>query len=228
MPVVSTFNRPVIQQLLEEFAAGKHLFIDTKYCIYKVTNNINGKSYVGQTKNLFERLNDHIYSEYHGALLLHRAIQKYGVENFTVTIVVQTDDKSELDNFEIDCIKKFVALSPLGYNLTEGGSRPPSYKGKKHSSETLTRLSELNSGENNGFYGKIHTAETKKLMRERKLGTINGEQNPFYGKQHSLEVKEFISKTNKGRKHSPEALLKIQEASKKMWEKRRREKECLR
>lgn len=221
MPVITIFDRATIQRTLEEFSTGKHLYIDSKYCIYKVTNSINNKSYIGQTKNLVERLNDHIYSEYHGALLLHRAIKKYGIENFVVTIIAQTNDKTELDDFEISWIQESNTLSPSGYNLAEGGSRPPSRKGKRHTDETLRRLSQLGSGENNAFYGKVHTDDAKDKMRKRKLGVLVGEQNPFYGKQHSSDVKELISKTNKGRKHSPEALLKIQEASKQMWERRK-------
>lgn len=102
-------------------------------------------------------------------------------------------------------------------NMTSGGD---GISGYSHTDKTKRILSEKNSGENNAWYGKNHTEETRKKMREsnknkkrkphseetkRKMKEsakkywkdrgrdISGENNPFYGKSHTEETKKKIS-----------------------------------
>jgi hypothetical protein len=83
--------------------------------IYKITNKINGKIYIGKdtTSN----------PQYLGSgKLIKRAILKYGVENFTKEILDQTDDYSDLSKKEIFWIKKFDSNNlTIGYNISNGG-----------------------------------------------------------------------------------------------------------
>ena len=51
------------------------------------------------------------------------------------------------------------------------------------------------SGENNPFYGKHHTEETKKKISEARKGKTQGENHPFYGKHHSQESLNKISQS---------------------------------
>jgi len=75
----------------------------------------------------------------------------------------------------------------------------------------MTRGGEKLYGENNPFYGKTHSDETKKMLYKKASERV-GEQNPFYGKHHSEETKSAISKSNKGRKMSEEARTHMSES----------------
>lgn len=83
------------------------------------------------------------------------------------------------------------------------------------SSETPTNY--IFYGEDNHFFGKRHTEESKQLQRLAKLGKYGGEKNPFYGKKHSDEAKRKISQANKGRlagiEKSEEHKRKMRESS---------------
>lgn len=92
--------------------------------IYKITNKINGKSYIGQTRtSLQERMNKH-YSDARcekGVTGIDAAIKKYGQQNFDVDIICECSN-SELDELETYFIQKYDTYnSPNGYNLTQGG-----------------------------------------------------------------------------------------------------------
>lgn len=91
--------------------------------IYKYTNRINGKIYIGQTTTgMTYRQNQHLY-QLDDNTYFHRAIKKYGIENFDLEIIEDNIQISELDDKEIFYIKKFQSYytSGLGYNLTKGG-----------------------------------------------------------------------------------------------------------
>lgn len=92
--------------------------------IYKITNQINGKVYIGQTiKNPQARFTEHKYHarnpQYHGCKYLHSAIAKYGGDKFSIEIVECCPNKS-LDEREVYWIKKYDSYNN-GYNLTLGG-----------------------------------------------------------------------------------------------------------
>lgn len=78
--------------------------------IYKITNIINGKIYIGQTKNTLEhRWHQHIYDANHNRtnMPIHFAIAKYGVENFEIECIDTAETKEELNQKEINYIKQY-------------------------------------------------------------------------------------------------------------------------
>lgn len=101
--------------------------------IYKITNNINKKIYIGQTRQSIERRwSQHITNSRlkQSHSLLDTAIKKYGSNNFTIECVekVIDDTKQELikhlNNLEKKYIKLFKASSKNGnYNITDGGEK---------------------------------------------------------------------------------------------------------
>ena len=62
------------------------VFMEKRYVIYKVTNSINGKVYVGKTYNFEKRKREHIY-DIEDNLPFHRALKKYGIDNFVWEII---------------------------------------------------------------------------------------------------------------------------------------------
>ncbi len=111
--------------------------------IYKITNRINGKVYIGQTtKSLRWRWQCHC-SKSKGCPLLKRAILKHGRENFTVEQIDTACTREELDAKEIYWIKFYDSMNrDKGYNLTSGGESKKSY-----SEETRRRMSESHKGQ---------------------------------------------------------------------------------
>ena len=88
--------------------------------IYKFTNKINNKSYIGQSVNINRRYKEHknIYRE---NTIFHDALIEFGFSNFIFTIVEECKI-NELNDKEIYYIKKYNTLFPNGYNVSSGGS----------------------------------------------------------------------------------------------------------
>ena len=115
-------------------------------------------------------------------------MNKYGINNFSFNVIEECDC-DVLDDRERYWISKLNTLEPHGYNISNGGRKL--------------------FGENNPFYGKQHTEETKNIISEKNTGRkateeerkmrseINkGYNNPFYGKHHSDETKRKIKETS--------------------------------
>lgn len=89
--------------------------------IYKITNNLNGHCYIGQSINIITRWNHHRnYPVCDSDYPLYRAFAKYGIENFTFEIIEECAI-DELDAKEVEYIKYFDSYYN-GYNQTQGGS----------------------------------------------------------------------------------------------------------
>src|SRR6056300_1090204 len=85
------------------------------YSIYKVTNKVNNKFYIGITKRDIKlRLKEHIYN---GDTGLSAPIKKYGIENFVIQTIDTAKTFKELENKEVKLIKR---LKP-DYNQASGG-----------------------------------------------------------------------------------------------------------
>ena len=110
--------------------------------IYKITNLINGKSYIGQSVNIEKRFiahksvafnpNDKNYN-----YPLYKAIRKYGIENFSFE-VLEICDISELNDKEIYYISKYNTYGKSGYNQDSGGNQVSHYI--KLSDELITQI----------------------------------------------------------------------------------------
>lgn len=195
------------------------------YSIYKITNKVNGKSYIGFTsKTVEERFEGHIReSKGNSNLHLYQAIRKYSQENFIIeTIYESLDADHTLNIMEPYFINEYNTFFGEGYNMSEGGRAPPSRKGCQISEETKKKLSLINAGKNNPFYGKHHTEEAKQKNREahignpcseetkKKLSLINtGTNHPNYGKKRSEQTKKKIRLTKIGSKHTEETKQKM-------------------
>ena len=136
-----------------------------EYQIYGIYNHTNGKMYIGQTKQGYlRRFAQHCCpSENH---LLHKAIKKYGKDNFSCELLDTADTRdiaNEKEKMWIYVLKTFKQEN--GYNLSMGGEIGD------FNAETLKKMSESKKGEKNSFFGKHHTDEAKKRMSEAKKKT---------------------------------------------------------
>lgn len=174
--------------------------------VYKTTNLVNGKIYIGQHKNS-------VYNpKYFGSgRLMLRAIEKYGIDNFKNEIIHICNSKEEMQKMEIYYIDKYQSFPKTGkgYNLTPGGEWGDVTFGMNE--EQYEEYCNKFRGENNGMYGKHVTKEAKdKMSRTRKeRGVGLGPKNPMYksgergihpllGSERSEETKNKISKSLKG------------------------------
>lgn len=90
-----------------------------KKYVYKVTNNVNGKVYIGQTNNVKRRIQEHKHDKRRG-YKLHAAIKQYGWENFSVETLYYGEDFNEKEKYYIGL---FRANDPEhGYNVHVGGN----------------------------------------------------------------------------------------------------------
>lgn len=146
--------------------------------VYLATNKINGKQYVGQTvRSLEERWRDHcrVVDEN----FFHRAIRKYGADNFSVKIIDAAETVEELDEKEMFWISKLNTLFPSGYNLREGGN--VSGRGRSGMLNPKSRLIyqfRLDGSMVGAYYGAkeaarrtgmCHSAILRSLKRDRSL-----------------------------------------------------------
>lgn len=123
------------------------------YKIYKYTNKINGKVYIGQTRQSIKSRAQNGWG-YKKCPYFASAIKSYGWDNFDVEVLKENLTQEEADKYECEYIKYYKDLK-ISYNIHKGGKS----KGKHlNSLEIRKKISKSmtgkNSGKNNGMYGK--------------------------------------------------------------------------
>ena len=179
--------------------------------IYKVTNRLTGKLYIGQTvQPLKERWRDHVRGDKQPEGYLHRAIVKYGAENFTIEEIDSSTTVEGLNLLEEHYIKKFNSLAPNGYNLLPGGENRRCHEDTKVKiSETMKQKpkAELFGGRrwDKGHSGPL-TEETRAkisdtMKQKPKAALFGGKRmnGAPKGRPVSAERRKQISETLKGR-----------------------------
>jgi group I intron endonuclease len=170
--------------------------------VYKFTNKISKKIYIGQSIRLEKRIKEHKYESFH--LLtknkyFYSAIRKYGWDNFEWEILIQvTEDswtKKLLNFYETYFIGYYNSMyNQNGYNV-----RLPCYY-TEYSEETRAKMSNAKKGKPSGRKGIPH-------INQR--GSLHG----MYGKHHTKETIQKIKEATKGRIRSKESIAKSRETS---------------
>lgn len=182
------------------------------FTIYKITNILNGKIYVGkhQTKDL----ND----GYMGSgKSIKFAIRKYGKQNFKKEILFIFDNEIEMNAKEKELITEDFVIRDDTYNIGIGGEGGPHFRGKTHGQY----MKDINSSDTHRekiskglkLYYQDNGIPTKGLKRSEEYKRKISECRE--GKNHSEETKKSISDSLKGRKHSEETKQKMREARQK-------------
>lgn len=134
--------------------------------LYRITNKINGKYYIGQTNNLHTRWIAHKNCSESPTQVIHHALAKYGINNFEFDHIATCKTIDQANDSETELIKQYDSLiSNNGYNLTTGGKN--------------FKFSE----------------ETKEKMRNRMLEYLKTNLHPSKGKPQSEERRKQNSVT---------------------------------
>lgn len=172
------------------------------YTIYKATNSVNGKVYIGFTSNWPQRINGHNYDRRYGKIehkAFYKAIKKYGWENFTWEAIYQSLDEihtlTVMEPQFIEEYRSWVGYQDCnGYNTTKGGEGVSGYKrradvveshrekmkGRKCSPEHVKKRIESFKKTMAGRgtrTGTKHTPESIEKMRQAQLGIPKSEEH---------------------------------------------------
>ena len=132
--------------------------------IYKITNVKNGKFYIGKTSRTINwRFSTHKSASISPKDYFHRALKKYGVENFSIICIKEVREADDIDILE----KHYIEWLKPDYNLKEGG------QGGRHSDISRERMSKSQKG-----IGRTRTPEGKKDWCE-KLSKSNKGKNTW-------------------------------------------------
>lgn len=158
--------------------------------IYKITNTITNKIYIGITNNYQKRMREHSYGK--GNSLLAKSIRKYGWDNFVHELIEETDNRDR----ELAHILEFQSKHPLGYNLTEGGEGCVGFEPNENSKNKMRKAKLGNT------LSVEHKKKISESLKGRKLSRVAKskiskklENNKnFEGHTFSKESREKLSK----------------------------------
>lgn len=168
-----------------------------KWSVYIHRNLVNGKVYVGITSRSPEKRWGKDGNGYKRHPYFWNAIKKYGWHNFEHRVVLQHETFEYACQVERCLIKHYKSNNrQYGYNDTLGG------EGRLLTDEQKKALGEQRKGENNAFYGKHHTEETKNRLREINSGKpiteIQAECLQLGRKKWTPDRRKRLSDTRKG------------------------------
>lgn len=192
--------------------------LKTTMCIYKITNLMTGKMYVGQTRPpLGRRWRTHLSSAKRHKRravcpLLAKAMRGYGSEWFRIEVVEACSTNQQLNARETYWIAALNCLAPNGYNLSTGGDSKTFHadtkrkiseanRGRKASPELRARLSALR-------IGRTLSAESRKRVSDTK----KARPHPYRGKRLPEALRIKMSAARKGKRHSMFHTLRIAQA----------------
>lgn len=185
----------------------------SNYKVYMHTNKINGKKYIGITRQeVYKRFRNG--EGYRGSHAFYGAIQKYGWDSFTHEILFTGLTAKEAGKKEIELIKKYNTQID-GYNILIGGFAGT--QGIKISEETRAKMSESHKNMSDetkrkmsiAQQGRTHTPETIEKIKKSHKHTSPTEE-------HKKHLSELFSGKNSvwyGRKHTQEEIAKIKAGS---------------
>lgn len=192
--------------------------------IYIIKNLINGKFYIGESLNIKKRIYQHIRSK---TQPIHKAIQKYGLENFEIEIrYFENLSKSDLLDLEEQLIIEYNSIYPNGYNICSKGidnsgchhsnetkrKISKALKGTKRTSDEIIKSSKSRTGSkrtpeqirniSNAHKGIVYgpcSEETKQKIKNALKERYKTIEHPSKGYKHTQEFKDKLSLSKKGK-----------------------------
>lgn len=179
--------------------------------LYRITNTISGKSYIGVT-SLTPRIRlgqhfSHAHERRKENSALHGAIRKYGRDAFVVETIGRATDWQSLLAMETVAIQLYCTFAPSGYNLSLGGEGA---LGAIKSAATRAKISAGNIGKRQtddarrrigeGNRGKVVSAEARAKLSAARTGM-----------KFSDEHRANLSRSHKGKGPSPEHMERLRQ-----------------
>lgn len=163
--------------------------------IYLILNKVNGKTYVGKHELYKKAWNEDNYMG--SGILLKPAQKKYGIENFEKFLIEYTFSEEDACKKEEFWIAEYKSRGKAEYNISKGGDggyilKYASEEKKDKWKKKISKAAKKYIGENNGFYGKHHSEESRKKMAESRKG-----------RKLSDEWKRKIGEAGKGKHFGP-------------------------
>lgn len=163
--------------------------------VYKITNSINGKFYIGSAKDVDYRWDEHrqyLNGGYHINPKLQNAWNFYGGDKFLFEIVEETSSDKlillEREQHYLDLFKPY--MRDIGYNICPTAYGGDNITHNPNKEEFVEKMRTLSLGENNPMYGRKHSDESKQLQKDKAKGRFSLEW--FIQKYGSEEgVKKF-------------------------------------
>lgn len=176
--------------------------MQTFYFLYKTTNLLNGKYYIGKHKT--RNLSDGYVGS---GKLLKRAIEKYGIENFQFEVIEWFDSETMMNQREKELVTEEFCSQDDNYNLCVGGHGGFSYINRTGGSPTLRQFKTNDSVRTRAkATATRRLAELRKIeeFKQRELETarlrgirMRGRPGTFNGRHHTEQTKRRISEANK-------------------------------
>lgn len=218
--------------------------------LYKIVNKSNGKFYVGRSINIEKRFARHLKElngNKHHCIFLQRAWNKYGSNKFEFVVVKHSISVEEATNLEAYYLENYRQLLYNTSHSASGGDLISYHENRdeivakmKHS--LLKRYENLSQeeknriygrkGEKNGMFGKTHTTETMKLIKQKQKIYLASHSSyrkdktfeELFGNREAIRLRKILSNSAKkrtgdkngfyGKKHHEETKLKIAEKKK--------------
>lgn len=200
--------------------------------IYKITNIITSKIYVGKTKrSINNRLKSHLYDAFkrknNTQIILYNSMKKYGKENFIIEELEKCNSLEQLGKRETYWIKTLNSKSPNGYNMTDGGDGliNPDINVRNKISNSVKNLWLNDTYKDRQKKSHLKENLSEESLQNMRNGRKKQKSSGMKNKKHTNETKEKIS--NKvsllwdtgvyNKIYSLEHKRKISESIKKHW-----------
>lgn len=183
-----------------------------KYKIYKITNILNHKVYIGQTchSSIIERLNEHIENAKNDKnYKLSKAIRKYGAENFIIEEIDTSNDKLNINEKEQYWINYYNSTDrKLGYNMTIGGEGGDTYSMLTETQLKIikNKISKSNMGGNNGNHTPVNMID---IITNETIHFESGMDCARYLTENNIVFsgRPYYDKAKQNKKYGVQSLL---------------------
>lgn len=140
--------------------------------VYKITNQANGKFYIGSSKDIEQRFNEHkmmLKNNKHVNIILQRSWNKYSEQNFSFTVLEECAPERCVDReqYYLDTLQPFKSI---GYNIGKFALGGDNFSNNPNREQIREKMKEWNGGENNGMFGKHHSDIAISKQKQRAVG----------------------------------------------------------